>query len=145
MKRDLKKNQITMYYALYSDSIPVYDKNGNEELEKTSGYLKPVEFKASLSSGRSDAYDSPFGNNVSYDRVILSPNVSLPITDTSLIWVKNTPTYDAKGNVDPKSADYKVAAKPLDSLNVLKIAIKMNLTSDNTSSTGTGIGTGDGF
>ena len=77
--------------------------------------------------------------------MILSPNVSLPIKETSLIWVKNTPTYDAKGNVDPKSADYKVAAKPLDSLNVLKIAIKMNLTSDNTSSTGTGSGTGDGF
>ena len=127
MKRDLKKNQISMYYALYSTNIPVLDADGNDTLETMSGYEKPIQFSASISSGRSDAYDSPFGNNVSYDRVILSSDMSLPVTDTSLIWIDNAPTYDEAGTVKPDSADYKVAALPLKSLNAVKIAVKRNV------------------
>lgn len=144
--RDLKKNQVPMFYALYSDSIPVYDAAGNEELEKKSGYLAPVKFKASLSAGRSDAYESPFGNSVTYDRVILSSNTKLPITDNSLIWINSEPKYDNSGNVITSSADYQVSASPLNTLNVVKIAIKKLVANKPTSSTGTSTGgTGDGF
>lgn len=127
MKRDLKKNQISMYYALYSTNIPVLDADGNDTLETMSGYKKPIQFSASISFGRSDASDSPFGNNVSYDRVILSSDMSLPVTDTSLIWIDNAPTYDEAGTVKPDSADYKVAALPLKSLNTVKIAVRRNV------------------
>ena len=127
MKRDLKKNKVGMYYALYSDKTPVLDADGNDTLETTAGYSKPVWFEASISSGISDVSDSPFGNNVSYDRVILSSDMSLPVTDTSLIWIDNAPTYDEAGTVKPDSADYKVAALPLKSLNAVKIAVKRNV------------------
>jgi hypothetical protein len=123
--RDLKKNQVAMFYALYSDSIPVYDDQGRETLETKCGYLHPVSFKASISAGRSDAYESPFGNNVAYDRVILSSNKSLPINDNSLIWVDNIPVYDTDGSVLVSSADYQVSANPIKTLNVVKIAVKM--------------------
>ena len=36
MKRDLKKNQISMYYALYSTNIPVLDADGNDTRETIS-------------------------------------------------------------------------------------------------------------
>lgn len=122
--RNLKKNERDLYYALYKDDIPIYDENGFEELDSKSGYENPVPFKASLSTGQSDAEESPFGKNVTYDRVISTCDTSLPIDENSLIWVKNKPVYNADGTVNPDSADYEVAAPPLDGLNSLRIAIK---------------------
>ena len=118
-----KKNLRKMWYALYSDKIPIKDKDGNPTFETQSGYYDPVQFEANLSSGTSTLDEQPFGANVQYDRIILVYDMDCPIDEHSLIWVKNEPEY--KGFiVDPKSADYEVAAAPIDSLNVIRIAIK---------------------
>lgn len=122
--RSLKKNQRKMYFALFDSAIPIFDENGNEELETRAGYKEPVLFHASLSTGQSDAEESPFGKNVSYDRVISTTDVTLPIDENSLIWVKNEPIFNADGTVNGDSADYEVTAPPLDGLNSLRIAIK---------------------
>lgn len=113
-----------MYYALYKEKKDIKDEHDFEELESIIGYSDPVKFKASLSTGQSNAEESPFGNNVSYDRVISSSDTTLPIDENSIIWVKNKPTYNADGTVNGDGADYKVAALPLDGLNSLRIAIK---------------------
>lgn len=122
--RNLKKNQRPIHYALFDNEIPIYDENGNEELETRAGYKTPVLFYASLSTGQSDAEESPFGKNVTYDRVISTCDTSLPIDENTLIWVKNKPVFNADGTVNGDSADYEVAAPPLDGLNSLRIAIK---------------------
>ena len=122
--RDLKKNQRKMHYALYDSEIPIYDENGNEELETRAGYKNPVFFRANLSAGKSNAEESPFGKDVSYDRVISTCDMDLPIDENSLIWVKNKPVFNADGTVNPDSADYEVSAPPLDGLDNLLIAIK---------------------
>ena len=62
--RGLKKNSRPMYYALYDSEIPIFDKNNFEESETRAGYKQPVLFYASLSTGQSDAEESPFGKNV---------------------------------------------------------------------------------
>ena len=136
--RGLKKNQRDMYYALYDSEIPIYDDNNLPELETRAGYKTPVLFYASLSTGQSDAEESPFGKNVTYDRVISTCNTSLPIDENSLIWIKNTPVYNADGTVNPDSADYEVAAPPLDGLNSLRIAIKKRSKSADEDSSGVG-------
>lgn len=122
--RSLKKNQRPMHYALYDSEIPILDENGNEELETRAGYLEPVLFYANLSAGKSDAEESPFGKDVSYDRIVSTCDMDLPIDENSLIWVKNKPVFNADGTVNGDSADYEVAAPPLDGLNSLLIAIK---------------------
>lgn len=119
-----KKNERTMYYALYTGKEQIVDSNGNSTFEYKSSYSVPVQFKASLSDGKSTAEEQPFGYDVKYDRVISTCDTSLPIDENSIIWVKNTPTYNQDGSVNSSSADYKVAALPLDGLNTLRIAIK---------------------
>ena len=114
--RDLKKNLRKMHYALYDSEIPIYDENGNEELETRAGYKNPVLFRANLSAGKSNAEESPFGKDVSYDRVISTCDMELPIDENSLIWVKNKLVFNADGTVNPDSADYEVSAPPLDGL-----------------------------
>ena len=122
--RNCKKNTRPMHYSLYKGESPILDESGNEELETSALYGNPILFRASLSTGQSDAEESPFGKNVTYDRVISTCDTSLPIDENSLIWVKNTPVYNADGTVNSDSADYEVAAPPLDGLNSLRIAIK---------------------
>ena len=122
--RSLKKNQRPMHYALYDNEIPIYDASGNLELETRAGYKNPVLFRAHLTAGKSMAEESPFGKDVSYDRVISTCDMSLPIDENSLIWVRNQPVFNEDGTVNGDSADYEVAAPPLDSLNSLLIAVK---------------------
>lgn len=117
--RNATINTRTMFYALYGK-----EEVNEDEFTKKTGYYEPVEFRACLSTGQSNAEESPFGANVSYDRVISTVDTSLPIDENSIIWVKTKPTYLENGSVDASSADYKVAAPPLDGLNSLRIAVK---------------------
>ena len=119
--RDLRKNQRKMYYSLYMEQE---NDSGFDVLDTVAKYSAPIEFRASLSVGQSDADDSPFGKDISYDRIISTVNKSLPITETSLIWYETKPVLLEDGSADPNSADYKVAAAPLDGLDGIRIAIK---------------------
>ena len=119
--RDLRKNQRKMYYSLYEAQENDSD---FDVLDTVAKYSAPVELKASLSEGKSNADDSPFGKDVSYDRIISTVNKDLPITETSLIWYETEPVLLKDGSADASSADYKVAATPLDGLDGIQIAIK---------------------
>lgn len=119
--RDLRRNQRKMFYSLY---ITQDNESDYDVLDTVAKYSAPVEFRASLSEGKSDAEDSPFGKDISYDRIISTVNKSLPITETSLIWYETKPVLLEDGSADPSSADYKVAAMPLDGLDGIRIAIK---------------------
>ena len=111
--RDLKRNQRVMYYALHSSSIGA----------TTSYYLPAVKFEAYLSNGKGSSQDEPFGNSTDYDRVISTVDKTIPITETTLIWHESEPVV-ANGKTSPNNADYKVAAKPLNGLDSVVIAIK---------------------
>lgn len=119
--RDLRKNQRKMYYSLYEGQTAAED---FDVLDTVAKYSPPVEFRAGLSAGKSDAEESPFGKDVSYDRIISTVNKNLPITETSLIWYETEPALLEDGSADARSADYKVAAAPLDGLDGVRIAIK---------------------
>ena len=121
--RDCRKNQRSMKYSLYSDSVPILDSDGNDTFEVKAGFSLPVDFKASLSSGKSDSESTEFGTDVSYDRIISTCKKELPIDENSLIWVTSEPVI-VNGVVDPTSADYRVASKPIDGLTNIRIAIK---------------------
>ncbi len=119
--RDLKRNQRKMYYSLY---IEQENESDFDVLDTVAKYSAPVEFKASLTAGKSDSDDSPFGKDISYDRIISTVKKDLPITETSLIWYETEPILLEDGLANPNSADYKVAAAPLDGLDGIRIAIK---------------------
>lgn len=119
--RQLKRNQRDMYYALYDKQVPVEEGSWEEK----ASYKQPVPFKASLGNGNSDSEDRPFGTDVDYDRILCSTDMSLPITETTLLWIDIEPTFNEDGTVNSSSANYKVAAHPLDGLRNLRIAIKL--------------------
>jgi hypothetical protein len=122
--RNLARNSREMYYAIFIDAEDILDDNGDYVGSTTEGYSEPVKFEAHLNAGRSSSRDDMFGVNVDYDRTITTVEMSLPISETSLIWHRTEPVLLDDGVVDPSSADYTVAAKPLDGRNHLLIAVK---------------------
>lgn len=122
--RNLKKNQLDLWYALYKGKVPVKDENGDDTGEDTAQYSPPVHFTASLSAGKGEAQKDIFGVDVDFTRSISTVETSLPIDETSLVWHETKPGLLEDGTADPDTADYTVAAKPAKSLNVLVIPLK---------------------
>lgn len=127
--RNLKRNKQTLWYALYEgrkikykldatgDKIEVYtDFNTNpptvyyEEDGEYDSYSNACEFEGNISftsSGESHVAD--FGVNLSdYEAVLVVEKDSIPITETSLIWLNSEPISCDNGEVDPSTADYTV-------------------------------------
>ena len=120
--RSLKKNKSTLYYALYNEKKEIVDENGDFTGEYIVGYSAPEFFNANLSAGKGSAQADIFG--VNFTRTISTTDLSLPITETSLVWYETKPKILEDGRADPESADYKVAAPPAVGLNELIIALK---------------------
>ena len=122
--RTLNKNLRKLWYALYNDKREAFDVNGDFTGEYTVCYSAPVVFYANLSAGKGSAQADIFGVNVDFTRTISTTELSVPITETSLVWYETEPKLLEDGTADPKSADYKVAAPPAVGLNELIIALK---------------------
>lgn len=136
--RSLKKNKQKLYYATYSDEIPVYESDEDGKIKYTeidgemvpipigtmAGYNKPVVFYANISAGKGDVQADVFGSSVDYSRTISTCDMTCPITKLTRIWIGCEPKYKDDGTVDGDSANYEVAAPPAKSLNGIVIAIK---------------------
>lgn len=128
-------------YALFKGKEPVYelDDSGNKIIdyvdddgniyylqtgETEMTYTAPQEIFANISMNAGDVQITEFGiDPTSYDAVVVYLLNEYPLTETSLVWVESEPTFLPSGNVDPNSADYRVASvKP--SINYTKLLLR---------------------
>lgn len=137
--RSLRKNKQTIWYSVYKGKSPeyIYDDNGEAITDTETGktietgnyipiYEKPIEIDINVSAGRSDSSMDVFGTNIEYDRVLCTTETNLPISETTLIWKETEPKFLDDGTVDYMSADYRVVASPVTSINSTLIAIAKN-------------------
>ena len=122
MARTGLKNKTELKYSLYLDKQKVYltDDNGDfirddkgkliETGEDANTYSEPVPFNGTLSFAGGEAEAKSYGISVdAYDSRLLMLNGEIPITETSLIFYKDTvPRYKANGVMDDLSADFRV-------------------------------------
>lgn len=121
--RSLRKNTQSLHYATYSEEIKVYkrDENGNIEYVEIDGSLEPIEigtvagynepviFYANIAMSGGEAEAREYGMNISdYEAVIVTTQMDLPLTETSIIWWDSEPQYHADGTVNGDLADYRV-------------------------------------
>ena len=142
--RTLKKNEQKLYYANYTDEIPIYalDEDGNvltQDIDGETvmvidsyiqGYSEVVEFKANISFNSGETAMAEYGLNPSqYNAIINAEKGKFPFNEQTLIWHTSEPQYDLQNNVLPESADYRVVAIKT-SLNeerfILKKRVDMN-------------------
>jgi len=114
----MQRNLTSVFYCLYKGKEPLKDEDGNETGEYQVGYKKGVELKCSLSAATGSAQVEVFGNLDSYDKVIVTDDITCPIDENTVLFVDKKPAYD---NGKPLF-DYKVK-RVAKSLNTVSIAI----------------------
>lgn len=130
--RTLVRNKQKMYYALQIGNVPIYteyvDEEGNrykiETGEYKIGYGKPVEFYGNISMSGGELESVEYGLNLGdYEAILVVGKNTLPIDETSLVWLDTPATTGTDGMADEKTADYKVV-KVSPSLNADKYVLK---------------------
>lgn len=126
MMRCMKRNKRSFYYALYTDKNEILDEYGNLTGQYEVLYSNPIKCEANSSAGDGTTESQPFGNSVSYDKVIVMDNPNHPINEDTILWVDTLPIISADGSTETPH-DY-IVKKVARSLNSVSIAIsKVNV------------------
>lgn len=115
--RTLERNKTTFHYCLYLRKEDVTDTGGYEIGEKRVVYAAPVETKANISAATGQSQVEQFGNFISYDKVIVTDDMTCPIDENTVLFIDKEPEFDANEN---PLYDYRVkrVAKSLNSISI---------------------------
>lgn len=119
--RALQRNKIRIFYANYRDKIPLRDEYGNLTGEYRISYDNPTAIMANVSAARGEATTRQFGDDESYDRIIVLDDPKFPIAVTSILWIDTPPEIAEDGSTDTPP-DYIVKQVAV-SLNSVSIAV----------------------
>lgn len=98
MSRMCFRNKQTFWYSLLNDVVEDYDEYGNQVGTSTS-YGKPVEDHANISPAKGNVLSREFGDDDSYDKVIVTGNRDTPIDEYAVLWIDTVPELDANGEL----------------------------------------------
>ena len=124
--KTLQRNKVRIFYANYLEKTPLKDEYGNLTGEYDIVYDNPVEIKANVSAARGEATTRQFGEDESYDRVIVMDDPNTQINVSSVLWIDTLPEIKADGSTDTPY-DY-IIKQVAPSLNSVSIAVsKVNV------------------
>jgi hypothetical protein len=124
--RTLARNKIRIFYANYRDKEPLKDEYGNLTGEYKISYTNPIAVCANVSAARGEATTRQFGDEESYDRVIVLDDPKFPITATSILWIDTLPEIAEDGST--KTPHDYIVKQVATSLNSVSIAVsKVNV------------------
>ena len=125
----MSRNKVGFFYALYEGKTPITDDYGNVTGEYEVQHGNPTEFHANISAAKGETQTRQFGENATYDKVIVMDGDAPPIDEYTVLWVDSTPQLDEDGSlaVNEKGEittphDY-IVKKVAKSLNVVWLAI----------------------
>ena len=119
--RTLNRNKICIYYANYHDKTPLEDGYGNLTGEYKITYGNPVAVMANVSAARGESTTRQFGEDVSYDRIVVLDDPAFPIAETSILWIDTLPEIAENGTTETPY-DY-IVKQVAPSLNSVSIAV----------------------
>ena len=124
--RCLRRNMIRIFYANYVGRDPVIDEYGNKTGEYRILYSNPLETTGNVSAARGEVTTRQFGDDESYDRVIVMDDPNVPIEKSSILWIETMPVINSDGTTDTPH-DY-IVKQVAPSLNSVSIAVsKVNV------------------
>lgn len=122
-------NKVKFFYALYESKEPVIDDYGNSTGEYEVIHSEPQEFFANISAAKGTTQTQQFGDNITYDKVIIFDSDAPSIDEYSVLWVDTMPEFDEYGHLAVNDEgetitphDY-VVKKVAKSLNTVLVAI----------------------
>lgn len=117
--RTLERNKQTIYYALYEDKKPLTDEYENPTGEYEVLYSEPAPLKINVSAAMGEYSTRQFGDMENYDKILVTDDVNLPISETSILWI------DSLDTTKPHDYIVKKVAKSLNSVSyaVSKVSV----------------------
>ena len=124
--RCLWRNRVRIFYANYTDREPIKDEYGNLTGEYKLRYGNPQEAEGNVSAARGEVTTRQFGDDESYDRVIVMDDPRVPIEKSSILWIETMPVIMPDGTTTTPH-DY-IVKQVAPSLNSVSIAVsKVNV------------------
>lgn len=96
--KTMERNKTSFWYLLYDKKVTVMDDDGNETGDYRVIYKEAVQRKENISAATGSAQVEQFGNFISYDKVIVTDDLSCPIDENSVLFIDKEPEYDPDGN-----------------------------------------------
>ena len=123
--KTLERNKRDFYYATYITKEENKDENGYATGTYKVVYSEAVKCKGNISPSSGIAQTEMFGNELSYDKVMVLDDVNIPIDENSILWVDKPVEYDDNGN---PLHDYvvKEVAKSLNSVSFAISKVKIS-------------------
>ena len=124
--RCLDRNKRPVWYSLYVGSEIGYDEYENELPSPVLTFGNPVKIMVNVSAARGSVQEQQFGLDDRYDKVIVTDDVDITLTEASRLWVDTAPAIKPDGSTDSPH-DY-VVSKIARSLTNVSVAIsKVNV------------------
>lgn len=100
MSRMCFRNKQVFWYALYDETVEDYveDEYGNPIQSGTHArYKNPVQTTGNISPAKGDVITRQFGDDDSYDKVIVTGDRDTPIDEYAVLWIDTVPELDDNG------------------------------------------------
>lgn len=115
----LARNRITLFYALVDSEEDVLDEYGNITGSPKLTYKAPIRTRMAFGARHGGINITAHGLENSYEQVLLTDDMSCPITDGTIIWIGKCP-MDGNGNMTPHT---HIVKGIIPSLNVIAYRI----------------------
>lgn len=117
--RCMNRNKVKFYYALYKSREPILNEQGRKTGQYKVIHGNPIEGHANISAAKGETQARQFGENESYDKVIVMDFITPPIDEYSILWVDTMPELNDAGEViTPHDYVVKKVAKSLNSVSI---------------------------
>ena len=98
--KTLKRNHITVYYALVSTETDTYDEYGNLTGSPTISYGNPIRARMVWGARSGNISLTAHGLEENYIQTLMTDDTCCPMTTGSIVWIHKTP-MDGNGNPVP--------------------------------------------
>ena len=89
-----RRNEQTIYYALYEGFVPFVNSKGIDTGEKTQVYTAPISMQASVSAAKGSADVEMFGIDTPYTKTVVTCDLECPIREDSVLWIGADPVTE---------------------------------------------------
>lgn len=119
--KTLERNKQTFYYAVYISETEIMD-GELHTFDHNPSYGAWTEFRANISPARGESSADVFGADVSYDKVIVTDDLSCPIDEHTVLAIDIAPN-ERSTTSDLPVYDY-IVTKKAKSLNFIQYAVE---------------------
>lgn len=117
--RTLKRNHITVFYALLTGETEAVDEFGNYTGETELTFTDPVCYRQfSYGPRRGVVTQEPFGLSNGYVQPLVTTDMHCPVKASTRLWIGKCP-YDADGGLQPHTHVVEAVIPSINSIRVL--------------------------